>query len=211
MIFKDEKNEYNVIINRKNNKNTYLRIDEHLNIVINTNYFTTKNRIKKFMDDNYLAIIKMIENQNKKNIKKNNFFYLGNKYNIIYDKKYKDVEFLEDKLFVSEQKKLDKWCKDEMKKLYFDRLKYNYDKFEENIPFPILKIRQMKTRWGVCNIKTRTITLNSLLFKESLEKLDYVIIHELSHLIHFNHSRDFWNLVSKYCPNYKKIRNELKE
>ena len=211
MIFNDGTNEYNIIINRKNNKNTYLRIDNELNIVINTNYFTTKSRLKKFINDNYESIVKMIESQKRKNQKKQEFFYLGNKYEIIFDLKYKDIQIYDDKIFAPNEKKLNKWYKDTMKNLFLERLELNYDKFEEDIPFPKLKIREMKTRWGVCNIKTKTITLNSLLLKESIDKLDYVIIHELSHLIHFNHSKNFWELVSKYCPNYKQIRNELKE
>ena len=44
-----------------------------------------------------------------------------------------------------------------------------------------------------------------------ITKLDYVIVHELSHFIHFNHSKEFWNLVNKYCPRYKQIKKELKE
>ena len=69
----------------------------------------------------------------------------------------------------------------------------------------------MTTRWGVCNRKNNTVTLNSELMKYSLDKLDYVIIHELSHFVHFNHSSDFWLLVSKYCINYKKVRKELRD
>ena len=68
----------------------------------------------------------------------------------------------------------------------------------------------MSTRWGVCNKKTKTITLNSELVKYNIDKLDYVIIHELSHFIYFNHSKSFWNQVGKYCPNYKQIRKDLK-
>ena len=98
-----------------------------------------------------------------------------------------------------------------MQTIFSERLKYNYDLFEENIPFPSLRIRKMKTRWGVCNVKTKTVTLNSLLLKYEIDKLDYVIIHELSHLIYANHSKDFWNLVSKYCPKYKEMRKALKE
>ena len=90
-------------------------------------------------------------------------------------------------------------------------LDYNYNLFDEKIPYPILKIRLMKTRWGVCNRRSNTVTLNTKLIEYSLEKLDYVIIHELSHFVHFNHSKNFWNLVSKYCPNYKLIRKELKD
>ena len=67
----------------------------------------------------------------------------------------------------------------------------------------------MKTRWGVCNVKTKRVTLNLSLIKKEVKYLDYVIIHELSHLIHANHSKDFWNLVSLLEPNYKKLRKEL--
>lgn len=69
----------------------------------------------------------------------------------------------------------------------------------------------MKTRWGVCNRKDNSVTLNSELIRYEADKLDYVIIHELSHFVHFNHSKNFWNLVSKYCPNYKQARKDLKE
>ena len=69
----------------------------------------------------------------------------------------------------------------------------------------------MKTRWGVYNRLRHTITLNSRLIEFDIEKIDYVIIHELSHIIHFNHSKNFWALVNKYCSNYKKIRKEMKD
>ena len=106
---------------------------------------------------------------------------------------------------------LEKWYKNEMINFFQERLEINYQRFNENIPYPNLKIRNMKTRWGVCNRKTKTITLNSNLMKYSIDKLDYVIIHELSHFIHFDHSRSFWNLVGYYCKDYKKIRKELRD
>ena len=82
---------------------------------------------------------------------------------------------------------------------------------EESIPKPNLKIRKMKTRWGVCNIENHNVTLNSELYRYDIECLDYVIVHELSHFIEANHSQDFWLQVSKYCPNYKEIRKKLKD
>ena len=48
------------------------------------------------------------------------------------------------------------------------------------------------------------------IIKLDIKYLDYVIVHELSHLIYPNHSKDFWNLVYKYCPNYKLYRKEMK-
>ena len=84
------------------------------------------------------------------------------------------------------------------------------NKFDENIPYPILKIRTMKTRWGVCNRKVKSVTLNFNLVKYDYYCLDYVIVHELSHFVHFDHSKEFWNTVSKYYPNYKIIQKKLK-
>lgn len=203
--------DFNIIINRKNNKNTYLRIDENLNIVINTGYFVTKNKLQKFIDSNKKAILKMIDKQKEKNKKNNAFFYLGNEYEVIYDINVKDIEIINKKIVAPDEKSLKKWYNKETRDLFLERLRVNYNRFEEDIPFPNLRIRKMKTRWGVCNIKTKTVTLNSLLMEKSISKLDYVIVHELSHLIHPNHSKSFWNLVSKYVPNYKQIRKELKE
>ena len=83
--------------------------------------------------------------------------------------------------------------------------------FDEDIPFPKLKIRNMKTRWGVCNRRDNSVTLNSKLIHYSLNEIDYVIVHELSHFVHFDHSREFWNTVCKYMPDYKKAVKVLKE
>ena len=68
----------------------------------------------------------------------------------------------------------------------------------------------MTSRWGVCNIKNHNVTLNSELSTYNIECLNYVIVHELSHFIHPNHSKDFWFLVGKYYPNYKEIRKYLR-
>lgn len=210
MKYKIENKEYEVIILRKNNKNTYLRVKEDLKIYITTNHFQTKSSIKKLLDNNKEQIKKMIESQTKK-IKKNDYFnYLGNSYEVFIDD-VEGIKFLEDAIFVSSEKYLEKWLKEQIKTIFKKHLDYNYQIFEEKIPYPKLKIRNMKTRWGVCNIRDNSVTLNSKLIEYDLEKLDYVIIHELSHFIHFNHSKQFWNLVSKYQPNYKQIRKEMKD
>ena len=73
-----------------------------------------------------------------------------------------------------------------------------------------LKIRKMKTRWGVCNYKNNSITLNSELIKYTIDALRYVIIHEMCHFYHHDHSASFWQMVEEYAPNYKRLRKELK-
>lgn len=199
----------NVYIEKKNNKNTYIRIKEDLNIYVTTNYFTTEKQVIKLLDNNYDYLFKMLNKMKQRNEKKELFYYLGKKYDIIYLDS--NVELYDDKIYVKNEETLNKWYKKQIKKIFKERLDYNYSLFIENIPYPNLRIRKMKTRWGVCNKKTNTVTLNSELIKYDISKIDYVIIHELSHFLHFNHSRNFWNQVEKYCPNYKKIRNELKD
>ena len=202
--------ECDVIIERKNNKNTYIRVKEDLNIYVATNYFVTKNQIKELLDKNYNFLSNNLKRQQQIKQKKERFYFLGNIYDIIiYDNK--NIEIYDDRIYVKSKEYLDKWLKKETKKIFVQRLNYIYNIYQEQIPFPNLRIRKMKTRWGVCNKKTNTVTLNSELMKYSIDKLDYVIIHELSHFLYFNHSSNFWKQVEKYCPNYKKIRKELKD
>lgn len=201
--------EFNVIIEKKNNKNTYLRVKENKEILITTNFFVTKNQILKILEDNKKYILKNFERIEKKQEQQEKFYLLGHEYNIIILPKSK-VEIIDNNIYVDSMKKLELWLNKEMRKLFQNRLDYIYNKYEENIPYPSLRIRKMKTRWGVCNVKTHVITLNSELLRYDIEKLDYVITHELAHLIHHNHSKNFWNLVEKYCPNYKKVRKELR-
>lgn len=202
--------EYEVVINKKNNKNTYIRVKEDLKIYVTTNYFVTNSMINKILDNNYTYLQKNIERMKLKQEKNNEFYFLGEKYDIIIIDN-KKVEIMDNRIYVKSIDSLNRWLKKEMKRIYAERLALIYDRFEEDIPYPNLKLRHMTTRWGVCNKKTITVTLNTELIKYNIRCLDYVIVHELSHLVYFNHSKDFWNLVSKYCPNYKEIKKELKD
>ncbi|MCM1290396.1 MAG: M48 family metallopeptidase [Prevotella sp.] len=73
-----------------------------------------------------------------------------------------------------------------------------------------IAIRLMRSRWGSCNSVTRHISINLALARKPLECLDYVIIHELAHITHPNHSDKFWNLVGVYCPDWKSVRAQLR-
>lgn len=199
---------YKVEIIKKNNRNTYIRVKNGV-IVATTNYLCTKKQIEKLIKDNEQSIIKMIEKDEKIQNKQENFYYFGTKYDIIYG--FDTIEFTKDKIFVKNNETLNKYLKKEITRIYQERLDYWYNIFEENIPIPNLKIRKMTTRWGVCNIKNHNITLNYNLINYDISCLDYVIVHELSHLIHPNHSKKFWLVVEKYYPNYKQIRKKLKE
>ena len=151
-----------------------------------------------------------MNHKKKKQSKKDGYYYLGQKINIMI----KDVNkpyMEEDNLYVKNKDDITKWYNKQTKKVFKERLDTIYNTFTENIPYPSLTIRTMKTRWGVCNKKLEKVTLNYNLIYMDRKYLDYVIVHELSHFIHFDHSKKFWELVSQNEPNYKQIRKEMRE
>lgn len=206
----DGKN-YEVIIEKKNNKNTYLRVKEDLKIHISTSYLTPNFMIKKIINDNLEFIKKQIKKQSKKIEKQDKNYFLGKEINIVIIDIIKKAYLENDTLYVKDIKDVDLWYKSEMKKIFKERLDYIYNNFSRNIPYPKLVIRKMSTRWGVCNTKLLKITLNSELIYKDIKCLDYVIVHELSHLIHGNHGKEFWALVEENKPDYKLIRKEMRE
>lgn len=211
MIFNNENNSYQVIIEKKRtNKNTYIRVKKDMKIYVTTNYFTRDKDIEKLLIDNYSSIVKMIKQQEVKQKSNEGFNYLGKKYDIVYVD-YCDISFGEEKVFLNKNLDIDKWYKKQAKDLFKERLDEIYNSYTESIPYPDLRIRKMTTRWGVCNTRLKVVTLNLELIKRDIKYLDYVIVHELSHLIEANHSSKFWALVEKNYPDYKKIRKEMKD
>ena len=208
--YKLDGNVYKVLVVKKNNKNTYIKIKDDLTIYVTTNYLTSKREVKTMLDNERDFLHKALSRARKKWEKEELFYYLGEKYDIILVP-FENTEVSNGKIFVKDMKTLDKWLKKETKKIFKERLEYNYNLFDEDIPFPKLKIRSMKTRWGVCNKRDNSVTLNSKLIKYSVHEIDYVIIHELSHFVHFDHSKEFWETVRIHMSDYKKAVAILKE
>ena len=77
-----------------------------------------------------------------------------------------------------------------------------------DLPAPRLFLSNARTRWGSCNAK-REVRLNWRLIQAAQPTIDYVVVHELAHLIEMNHSRRFWKLVASVCPHYREACAEL--
>lgn len=207
MKYKLDDIELDVIIERKKIKNIYFRIKEDLKLYVSCGYLCTDKYIEKLLNDNKNSIKRMYNNMlNKTNIKKD-IYYLGTKMNYIYcaNKIYIDelniygpsIEIINDYL----EKNSINIFKDRL-----DRLMIQFD----DLPNFRLRTRHMKTRWGVCNKSSMTVTLNTELIHKDVSLIDYVIVHELCHFKYMDHSKNFWNEVEKYYPYYKLARKRLK-
>ena len=197
-----------VFITKKRQKNTYIRVKEDLNIYVTTNYFTTKDDILKLIENNKTSISRMITRQEKKKQSEKEFTYLGKKYNLVLINS-KEITLGLETILYNNFENLHKWLVKQANSIFLEELNKMYNIFPVNIPYPSLTIRKMKTRWGVCNTKTKRVTLNLELIKKDLKYLDYVIVHELAHLVYPNHQHEFWSLVGQVIPNYKSLRKEL--
>lgn len=210
MTYNYNEKSYNINIIRKNNKNLYIRVSDNLEVNVTCPFYYTNKMIEKIIEENSKSINKMFDNVIRKNNVKNKDSILGKPIKIIYDDISKPKEngmFL----IVKDEDMLNRWYKRKALVIFKQYLDEAYYVFEENIPYPKLKIRTMKTRWGVCNRRDNSVTLNLELIKKDQECLNYVIVHELSHFVHFDHSKEFWKTVEKYCPDYKRVRKELKQ
>ena len=120
----------------------------------------------------------------------------------IYSKNYEDKKYL--------QKQYNEFLKSEAK-IYFQKImnKFLYIFQRYNVPIPKIKIKPMKSKWGSCKPNTAEITLNLHLYKVSSECINYVIFHELTHLVHSGHKKRFYNFLQKYMPNYQEIEKQL--
>ena len=194
-----------VVLKKRTTKNLYIKVKDDLKIYITCNTFTSDREIKRIVDNNRKSIERMLDRAIMLEEKKQDFYFLGKKYDIVYTN-IDEVSLCENKIFLSKNIDLDKWLKKQALKIFSEHLENCYENFTRSIPHPSLRIRKMKTRWGVCNTKTYVITLNLELITKDINCLDYVIYHELSHLVEANHSKRFWAVVEENFKDYKKYR-----
>ena len=107
----------------------------------------------------------------------------------------------------AKQKLMDKWYREQLK----TKLMKMLPKWEEKTGLSTSgwTIKKMKTKWETCNPQNKTLVFNSELAKYSTKNIEYIILHELSHLIEHTHNRNFIAHIEKYMPNWQSCRNDL--
>jgi predicted metal-dependent hydrolase len=80
----------------------------------------------------------------------------------------------------------------------------------QNLPYRGLRIRKLTSRWGSCSSK-RDIALSYYLVQLPDDLVDYVLLHELAHTVHHNHSREFWSFVESRTSNLRELRRRIKQ
>lgn len=195
-----------VEIDRKKIKNIYFRFKDDKKLYVSCNYLCTENYIEKLLKDNEKDIIKLYKKCIDKMEEVNDIYYLGNKMEIVYSNK---IKIDNDIIYGPSKDAINKYLEEHSIGIFkerLDRLKILFN----DLPQFRLRVRKMKTRWGVCNKSSMTVTLNTELIHKDVTLIDYVIIHELCHFKYMNHSNLFWKEVEKYYPYYKLARKRLK-
>jgi predicted metal-dependent hydrolase len=80
-----------------------------------------------------------------------------------------------------------------------------------NVTFDNYHIRKMKTKWGSCNSDKNIINFNIELVKKPVECIEYIVVHEMVHLLVRNHNQDFIILMDKFLPNWRSLKQRLNE
>lgn len=199
--------EYEVI--RKDNKNLYFRFNDNSKLIITAPRYISDKEVKNLISKNASSLLSMYQESLIRKERNEFFWYLGKSYKVEFDNRVTDIKFEDDLITVMNESELDKFYNEECIRVFTIEIE-ECKKCFNDLPEFSFRVRKMRTRWGVCNTKTKMITLNSELLKKDISLIDYVIIHELCHFYEPNHSKNFWSLVGMACPNYKELRKKLK-
>ena len=214
----------NIQIIKKDIKNITLKVKPTCEVILTAPLLTTDEHIEYILKKRKDWISKKIEfykanykPQIKEYVSGENFKYLGKNYRlkiiqsddecVKLQRGYIQI-FIKNKSNLEKKKRLlNDWYLLKAEN-YFKKIIAKYSSIV-NVDIQNIRIRQMKTRWGSCNSAKSYINLNSELIKKPSNAIAYVIFHEFAHLIHPNHSREFYNYLSTYMPDWKKRKERL--
>ncbi len=148
-----------------------------------------------------------------------NFCYLGRNYRLkVIESREEGVKlqrgylqiFVKDTVNYEKKQKLIKAWQTQKAKIHFQKAIEKYKPIVKQ-EIETIRIREMKTRWGSCNPSKGYINLNLKLIEKSTECIEYVVFHELAHLVHADHSVKFYNYLNLFMPDWKRRKDRLEK
>lgn len=211
--------DYKVFITKKNIKNLILKIKKDGNLYISAPFQMEEKYIHNFILKKEKWITKKLKEQSEKinthfpsYLNNSIIFYLGNPYILILKlETFNNVRLTKTNIIVCSINPKDKnltknilndWYKEQANFL-FEQLLNRYLTLTNN-EINKFNIKTLKSNWGSCNHRRKIINLNSELMKKDIKFIEYVILHEIAHLVHNNHSKNFYSYIKIFMPDWKK-------
>ena len=204
-------------------KNISIKIDGQGKLIVSAPRYADLNKVFDFIKEKEKWIIEKQTqitstlNLNNDLINYEEILFLGKKYPVIYIKNQTEIELTDKALCVPSSfnfsrdrisKNLKNWYISNAEVILIDRAKQLLKYL--NLSCKSLSIINSKAKWGMCD-NNKNIYLNYKLLFLSHNLIDYVIIHEITHLIELNHSQNFYNELKRVLPNYKQYSAQLKK
>lgn len=195
----------------KKRKTVSLRLDSDGSLLVIAPIEMTKKEIEDLIISKKQWILKKQKILSmRKKLEPNKILYLGKEYNVKIIKRtglkknfitlYDDTFFINVSSLDKVELQIKKWFKEETLKMVNEYVE-KYSGYFKCKPKSI-KIKEQKTRWGSCSYDNN-LNINWRLSMAKKEALEYVVVHEMCHMVYKNHSSDFWNLVKKLMDNYE--------
>jgi predicted metal-dependent hydrolase len=209
---------------KKDVKNINIKIKPNCEVILTAPTKTTNEHITNILKKRADWIDKKIaffqnhkQPKAKEYVSGENFTYLGRNYRLkVVESQEESAKLQRGYLTLSVNDKSDYQRKKRLiQKWYNQKAKQHFEKALKkyqpivNKEIKSLKIREMKTRWGSCNALKSYINLNSILITKPTYCIEYVVFHELAHLIHPNHSKRFYNYLSTHMPDWQMRKKRL--
>ncbi|MDD5376842.1 MAG: SprT family zinc-dependent metalloprotease [Candidatus Gracilibacteria bacterium] len=203
---------------RASRRSISIQISKTYGLVVRAPFSVPEDIIHAFVDRKSDWIMKHLARHTEQRERKNNtLYYLGHIYPFEYNLLQKETVTHSGGMFTfsgkvkdsgMEQAALTRWYRKQAQ-IYLSERVYHFSGKHE-LKHRKIRITSAVTRWGSCN-GHNDLNFPWRLLMAPKEIIDYVVVHELSHTVHKNHSKYFWNLVESIIPDWKAHRRYLKE
>lgn len=208
------------IITRQDRKTLAISISRDGKVIVKAPFSMPLLEIQRFVNekqawiDAKLRAVKNSLNENSDIISYQNFLFLGTRHKPYWADIKQPIFDAENRFLIPKNlaetdalKAIARFYKQNAKRILSQRAKTIADTME--VKLGAVRLSNAKSRWGSCS-SSGLISFNWRLIMLPTRLIDYVLVHELAHLMHMNHSDRFWAMVGRYIPDYNILRKDLK-